>query len=138
MQGSNFPEANFDFKTPETMTEEQCYDLPTFRGYSIIPKEPDKFGKCPYCAEGMQPDVDGIHSFELEVEKGLARPTSAKCWNMPEEDERFPVIISCWKPTAQELEEIQRTGECWLLITSSSMPPVSIQGFKPQMPKIDQ
>lgn len=38
----------------------------------------------------------------------------------------FPVIISCWKFSKEDLEEIQKTGHVWLSITGSGMPPVSI------------
>lgn len=43
----------------------------------------------------------------------------------------MPVVISCWKLTAQELEEINRTGRVWLGIIGGTMPPAWISGTKP-------
>ncbi len=42
-----------------------------------------------------------------------------------------PVIISCWQPTPEELEEINRTGKVWLFIVGTSQPPVSVTGHHP-------
>jgi hypothetical protein len=36
-------------------------------------------------------------------------------------------IISCWKLTKEELEEINKTGRVWLHIHASCMPPVSLE-----------
>lgn len=38
----------------------------------------------------------------------------------------FPVIISCWKLSKEDLDEIQKTGVVWLSITGKGMPPVSM------------
>jgi hypothetical protein len=43
----------------------------------------------------------------------------------------MPVVISCWKCTKEELEEINRTGRVWLMIMGETMPPAHIQGIKP-------
>ena len=37
-----------------------------------------------------------------------------------------PAIISCWKLSKEDLEEIQKTGQIWLSITGQGMPPVSL------------
>lgn len=37
-----------------------------------------------------------------------------------------PALISCWKFSKEDLEEIQKTGIIWLSITGESMPPVSL------------
>lgn len=37
-----------------------------------------------------------------------------------------PAIISCWKLSKEDMEEIQRTGVIWLSISSTGMPPVSL------------
>lgn len=42
-----------------------------------------------------------------------------------------PVVISCWKPTKKELEEINRTGRVWLWIYGQTMPPAAVGGFNP-------
>lgn len=42
-----------------------------------------------------------------------------------------PVVISCWKLTKEELEEVNKTGRIWLYIYGEGMPPVSIEGFNP-------
>jgi len=41
------------------------------------------------------------------------------------------VVISCWKPTQDEIEEIQRTGRVWLWVWGKSAPPVGLDGFSP-------
>lgn len=38
----------------------------------------------------------------------------------------FPAIISCWKLSKEDLDEIQKTGVVWLSITGHGMPPVSL------------
>lgn len=43
----------------------------------------------------------------------------------------MPVIISCWQPTPEELEEINRTGKVWLSICGTGMPPVCVLGHFP-------
>jgi hypothetical protein len=80
MLPTSFPQANFTFKKPNDMTDEQCMDLHVWRG------------------------------------------------EVPHDDEgnTFPAIISCWKFSKEDLEEIQNTGCVWLSITGNGMPPVSI------------
>lgn len=45
--------------------------------------------------------------------------------------EDFPLVISCWKLTAEELAEVNRTGRVWLGILGQTMPPAWIAGVKP-------
>jgi hypothetical protein len=42
-----------------------------------------------------------------------------------------PVVVSCWKPTQEEIDEITRTGRVWLVVLGHTMPPVSLCGQKP-------
>jgi hypothetical protein len=42
-----------------------------------------------------------------------------------------PIIISCYKLTEEELEEINRTKRVWLTVISHRMPPVALTGMKP-------
>lgn len=42
-----------------------------------------------------------------------------------------PVVISCFKLTAEELAEVNRTGRVWLGVLGTSMPPVWVLGTKP-------
>lgn len=49
----------------------------------------------------------------------------------------FPCILSCWKLTQEELDEINKTGRIWISILSQGMPPVWITGIKPNMEQID-
>lgn len=46
-------------------------------------------------------------------------------------DDGTPVVISCWKVTKEELEEIQRTGRVWLTIVGQTMPPAHVGGISP-------
>jgi len=43
----------------------------------------------------------------------------------------LPVVISCWKPTREELAEIQRTGRVWLMVIGETMPPCYLDGHNP-------
>ena len=45
-----------------------------------------------------------------------------------------PVVISCWKPTKEELAEINRTGRVWLVVQGETMPPVHLDGISPFKP----
>lgn len=42
-----------------------------------------------------------------------------------------PCVVSCWKVTAEELAEINRTGRVWLMVLGETMPPVVVCGVKP-------
>lgn len=42
-----------------------------------------------------------------------------------------PCVISCWKPTAAEWEEMQRTGRVWVVVMGVSMPPIMPLGTNP-------
>lgn len=56
--------------------------------------------------------------------------TDEQCMSLPvcntKDQEGFPVIISCWKLSKEDLETINKTGEIWLSITGRGMPPVSL------------
>ncbi len=43
-------------------------------------------------------------------------------------DMETPTVISCWKVTKEELDEINRTGRVWLRIWGKSMPPAYVSG----------
>lgn len=53
-----------------------------------------------------------------------------RVWRGTDED-MLPVVISCWKPTQEEIDEIQKTGRVWLRLYGQSMPPAAIQGHSP-------
>lgn len=42
-----------------------------------------------------------------------------------------PVVISCWKLTREELDEVGRTGRVWLLVYGQTMPPCALDGHQP-------
>ena len=42
-----------------------------------------------------------------------------------------PVVTTCWKPTAKELDEIRRTGRLYLSCVGQSMPPVLLAANPP-------
>jgi hypothetical protein len=85
MLPTSFPESNFVYTKPKDWTDEQCMDLPVWKG--PVP-------------------ID---------DAGATAPT----------------IISCWKLSKEDLEEINRTGCVWLLITGTGMPPVSVAAENP-------
>lgn len=43
----------------------------------------------------------------------------------------LPTVISCWKLTQSELDEINRTGRVWMGICGQTMPPAWIAGENP-------
>ncbi len=43
----------------------------------------------------------------------------------------LPVIISCWKLTEKELEEVKSKGVVWLTVYGTGTPPVYISGETP-------
>jgi hypothetical protein len=42
-----------------------------------------------------------------------------------------PCLVSCWKLSAAELEEIKRTKRVWLAVLGTGMPPCFVAGEKP-------
>lgn len=46
-------------------------------------------------------------------------------------EDGFPVTISCWKVTAEELAEINKTGRIWLSVVGTTTPPVVVLGQCP-------
>lgn len=45
--------------------------------------------------------------------------------------DNIPIVVTCWKPTQAELDEIQRTGRVWCIVHGLTMPPVELSGFSP-------
>lgn len=43
----------------------------------------------------------------------------------------IPLVISCWKLTKEEVEELLKTGRLWLIIYGMTMPPVALTVNKP-------
>jgi hypothetical protein len=50
-------------------------------------------------------------------------------------DNGNPVIISCWKMTKEELEEINKTGRVWLVVLGCMMPVIAVIGVNPFVEK---
>ncbi len=46
----------------------------------------------------------------------------------------FPVFVTCWKVTQEDMEAIRRTGRVWLTILAVQMPPVMLSGASPFQP----
>ena len=47
----------------------------------------------------------------------------------------YPIIISCWKLTKEELEWINQTGRVWLTVMGETMPPVELRAACPAQPQ---
>jgi hypothetical protein len=47
------------------------------------------------------------------------------------DEDGYPVVITCWKVTAEELEEIQRTGRVWCTHAGHGLQPHSLSGKSP-------
>lgn len=56
--------------------------------------------------------------------------TDEQCFELPvfvgRNPEGFPCIISCWRLSKEDLDEINRTGVVWLNVISNTQPPVSV------------
>jgi hypothetical protein len=68
----------------------------------------------------------------------LARPedmTAEQCDPLSvlrtKDTQGLPLVISCWKPTREEMREIQRTGRVWLSVVGETMPPAVLLGRRP-------
>ena len=73
-----------------------------------------------------------------ESNKVFVKPkdmTDEQCSDLPvwyggvpidEQGNQVPAIISCWRFSKEDLEQIQKTGCIWLSITGVGMPPVSL------------
>lgn len=42
-----------------------------------------------------------------------------------------PCVISCWKMTKAEMEEVIETGRVWISVIGASMPPLYVGGTNP-------
>jgi hypothetical protein len=61
-------------------------------------------------------------------------PLSVACVSVGEGVE---AIISCWKFSQEELDEVNRTGRVWLGVLGLDHPPVFVAGIKPFESEID-
>lgn len=77
---TTFEHANFVYTKPKGMTDEQCFDLPVYKGI---------------------------------------------------DQDKNPVIISCWKLSKEDLEDVQKSGCVYLQIVSYAMPPVVLYTENP-------
>lgn len=44
-----------------------------------------------------------------------------------------PAILSCWRLSREELDEVNRTGRVWLVVRARGMPPVAVEGLRPEL-----
>lgn len=60
-------------------------------------------------------------------------PDECECLSVyrGKDNDGFDVVISCWKPTPEEWEEMRRTGRVWLVVCGRTMPPVAVLGKSP-------
>jgi hypothetical protein len=43
----------------------------------------------------------------------------------------LPCVVSCYKLTADEVEEFARTGRVWVMVLGETMPPISVLAVTP-------
>lgn len=71
-------------------------------------------------------------NFTYQPPKGM---TVEQCIPLPvcrgTTTENEPVVISCWELSPEELEQINREGKVWLLVTGTGQPPVRLQTETP-------
>jgi len=61
----------------------------------------------------------------LDGPPGMSECEPLSVWRGEQNNQ--PLVISCWKLTNEELEEINKTGRVWLYVCGQTMPPVSLQ-----------
>lgn len=66
----------------------------------------------------------------LSAPNGMPDCLPLSCY-IGNDDTKHPVIISCFKLTKEELEEINKTGRVWLTVAGQTMPPVVLSGISP-------
>lgn len=49
----------------------------------------------------------------------------------------IPNVVSCWKLTREELDEINRTGRVWIGVLGEGMPAIWVSGVSPFVPQLD-
>ncbi len=42
-----------------------------------------------------------------------------------------PAVVTCWKPTAEQLEHIKETGRVWVMLMGQSMQPICVSSMNP-------
>ena len=56
--------------------------------------------------------------------------TDEQCMSLPvyrgRDADGFPIIVSCWKLSYEDLQLIQQTGCVYLTVSGTGMPPVSL------------
>lgn len=67
----------------------------------------------------------------LDKPPGMEECDPLCVWRGVDANQNLPVVVSCWKPTKEELEEINRTGRIWLYIYGYTMQPAAIGGHDP-------
>jgi hypothetical protein len=63
------------------------------------------------------------------VDPDFVQPLST-CFSVSMEWEA-PVIVTCWKPTKEEIAEINKTGRIWITILGAGMQPIYPSGLNP-------
>lgn len=69
----------------------------------------------------------------------MAVPTSFPEQNTQLQYENAPLpcfrdgtqVVSCWRPTPQEMQEIMQTGCIWVAVKGSNSPPFAVTGHRP-------
>lgn len=60
--------------------------------------------------------------------KGISEDKVQSIFGLLGEVQGCPVVVTCWRPSAAELEQINKTGQVWLIVYGQTMPPVNISG----------
>lgn len=68
---------------------------------------------------------------ELPICAIKTMPEGKGCFRLCRDGEAPDAMLSRWKMTVPEIEEIVRTGEIWLVVIGSSHPFVGISAQKP-------
>ncbi len=56
--------------------------------------------------------------------------TSLEVWRGPNQ-EGITQVISCWKLTKEEVDELLKTGRIWVIIAGKTMPPLFLSTLRP-------
>ncbi len=80
----------------------------------------------------MKPVTFPEQNISLGKPEGM---TDEQCGSLPafqgHDPEGFPVIVSCWELSPEELEQVQETGKIYLVVISPTQPPLSLRVDSP-------
>ena len=67
----------------------------------------------------------------LDTPKGSQINCDALSVFVGQTDDQTPVVVSCWKLTKDEIDDLLKTGRLWCIIVGQTMPPITLTTVNP-------